>query len=530
MKNVLLLFVFSFTFFSLSVSGQTLSNQEIKSFMEEATKTMDLPFEMPGTGVIMQSITTFGRNIIYTYQVPEDWYLLESAKEELIKTLPEKQKNLYFNEQINLMYNYTRNNSLVDKVYISYDNFGTRIELNQLGEYISYKNHPKAKGVNIKIKDPLAFEKQEGDRPNIVAKFNNKKQNLIYLLQINDLPFFISTSSFEQDLSSSQEVESFAKEYISDLNVSYVSSKLTKVDRYPAIEVVVDQTLTILDNKILVRGVMWILYYEDKLINLFATCPKEDFKKNYFAFLKITNSILFEDQYNSMSNNYVGDYQNFDLYVNQFYKELEASGILKVRPKQINIKLEALDESKKTYHIHGYSTGYNNDDVIDITINKRSWNTFSKAQKYYLIFHELSHDVLNLDDLESNNPNENSIMYPSIGAYKNLTMNDFIDNFNVLLEEYKLNNSNEINNDNSFSYSEDELKLLAEEHLKELKLLTTPNEYAILELGYDLKKYSRCLVEKMIEKFTVSELQNMSSNNLIIFKSLQESCLKTNVK
>ena len=209
---------------------------------------------------------------------------------------------------------------------------------------------------------------------------------------------------------------------------------------------------------------------------------------------------------------------------------MEASGILKVRPKQINIKLEALDESKKTYHIHGYSTGYNNDDVIEITINKRSWNTFSKAQKYYLIFHELSHDVLNLDDLESNNPNENSIMYPSIGAYKNLTMNDFIDNFNVLLEEYKLNNSNEINNDNSFSYSEDELKLLAEEHLKELKLLTTPNEYAILELGYDLKKYSRCLVEKMIEKFTVSELQNMSSNNLIIFKSLQESCLKTNVK
>ena len=119
---------------------------------------------------------------------------------------------------------------------------------------------------------------------------------------------------------------------------------------------------------------------------------------------------------------------------------------------------------------------------------------------------------------------------PSIDAYKNLTMNDFIDNFNILLEEYKINNSNEVNNDNSFSYSEYELKLLAEEHLKELKLLTTRNEYAILEIGYDLKKYSRCLVEKMIEKFTVSELQNMSNNNLIIFKSLQESCLKTNIK
>ena len=65
MKNILLLFIFSFTFFSPSVSGQTLSNQEIKSFIEEGAKSMDLPFEMPGTGVIMQSITTFSFYLNY---------------------------------------------------------------------------------------------------------------------------------------------------------------------------------------------------------------------------------------------------------------------------------------------------------------------------------------------------------------------------------------------------------------------------------------------------------------------------------
>ena len=141
MKNILLLLSFSFTFFIHSVYCQTLSNQQIKSFIEEGAKTIDLPYEMPGTGVILESMTTFGRNIIFTYTVPDDWYLLGNAKEELIKILSEKQKNLYFDEQINLIYNYTRNNSLVDKVFISYDNFGTTIDLNQLGEYISYKNH-----------------------------------------------------------------------------------------------------------------------------------------------------------------------------------------------------------------------------------------------------------------------------------------------------------------------------------------------------------------------------------------------------
>jgi hypothetical protein len=60
-----------------------------------------------------------------------------------------------------------------------------------------------------------------------------------------------------------------------------------------------------------------------------------------------------------------------------------------------------------------------------------------RTQKYYLIFHELSHDVLNLDDLESNAPNENSIMYPSINAYKTLSMDDFIENFHLLIENYK---------------------------------------------------------------------------------------------
>lgn len=34
----------------------------------------------------------------------------------------------------------------------------------------------------------------------------------------------------------------------------------------------------------------------------------------------------------------------------------------------------------------------------------------------------------------------------------------------------------------------------------------------------------------MIKKFTISELQNMSSGDLKIVKSIQESCLKINIK
>ena len=110
-------------------------------------------------------------------------------------------------------------------------------------------------------------------------------------------------------------------------------------------------------------------------------------------------------------------------------------GINKIRPKYVDIKLKHLDVSAETYHYHGYSTGYNNDDVVEIVLNERSWRDFTKAQKHYLIFHELCHDILNLDDLKPE-AEEKNIMYPSINNFKVLTMDDFIENFHSLLEKY----------------------------------------------------------------------------------------------
>ena len=590
---------------------------------------MGLPIEIPGSGVVMESMTVIGRTILYTYEVPMEWFPVENLKKELINSLSPKLKKLYANEEISLLYSYFRNKNLVAKAYIAHGELGTKTELTSLGDYISYKSHSKAKGVNIKIKDPLAFEKLEGDRPNIVAKFNNKDNNLVYLLQINEAPYFTSRTSFENEFLSLDDVENYAKDFTSRMDVIYVSSKLTKIDRYPAIEIVYDRLIEIGNQSLTTRSVTWFIAYEDKFIYLLGTSDISDFERNYYLFLKITNSIVFEDQYNNLSNNYVGDYQNFDLYVDQFFRELEQSGILKVRPKQVNIQLKSLDTSKDTYHMHGFSTGYDDDDVINITINKRSWNTFNKAQKYYLIFHELSHDVLNLDDLEFNEPNENNIMYPSISAYKDLTMDDFIDNFNLLLESYintdpnpykeqlstidntvifkdgysydgssyvencanstgeeremslvfcncmlrslsqkltfneflELNISiaKQVDSSNSASTSDHFLKsnklineiatdcskflessnsmitpskqniiILAENHLNEIKKEIGFDEYINLAKLFNLKDYSECFIRKLYANFNASELVNISESDTEVLEAIQESCFVEN--
>ena len=642
MKHIIL---FVFLISSSLTFSQRLSNDEIKEFINQGSSEIDLPFRIPGTGITMVNMSTIARNILYTYEVDSDWMPPENPKQEIINSISKKQKNLYVEQEINLIYNYLRNKGTVMKVLIMSHELGEKTKLTDLGDYVSFKSHPKAKGVNIKLKQPINFELLEGARPNIVSKFNNKENNLVYLIQINHFPYFISRTSISDELSSQSEVESFALEFISSLDAEYVSSKLVEVDQYPTIEIIYDQSIEVAGQKKQMRVVSWVIFYEDKLINLNGFSDGSNFDKNYYAFLNITNSVVFEDQYNNMDNNYVGDYENFEPYVDQFYRELEQSGISKVRPKKMNIRLESLDTSENTYHMHGFTTGFDNDNIIDITINKRSWNTFNKAQKYYLIFHELAHDVLNLDDLDYNNPNEKNIMYPSIHSFKSLTMDDFIDNFNNLLEDYKSSEddntntnvtdtirsddlealieqskeddfnvtfkdgvkfnaksyietcakstgykeevslnfchcmiinlsekltlsefiefnkdiykknsngesngaiatklllSNELvkeisieclsiyNFDKEITVSQDQISILAENHLLEIKKELGVSAYSNIEKIYDLKAYSECYINKMYKNFTQSEMLNLSESSMKLLEALQESCLEKN--
>jgi len=51
------------------------------------------------------------------------------------------------------------------------------------------------------------------------------------------------------------------------------------------------------------------------------------------------------------------------------------------------------------------------------------------------MYHELAHDVLNLDDLEPKSWNEGKLMYPAISSYENKNLDDFIESAHALFEE-----------------------------------------------------------------------------------------------
>lgn len=136
-----------------------------------------------------------------------------------------------------------------------------------------------------------------------------------------------------------------------------------------------------------------------------------------------------------VANSYDGDV-NFDIYVEKFYRDLEFYGIFPKKPKTTIIKFSRLDQLDNTTHIHGLSLGHNDDSRIEIYINPSSWQQFTKPMRYFLMYHELAHDVLNLDDLDNKPMNEGKLMYPEISSYEKKNMDDFIESFHALFEEH----------------------------------------------------------------------------------------------
>ena len=72
----------------------------------------------------------------------------------------------------------------------------------------------------------------------------------------------------------------------------------------------------------------------------------------------------------------------------------------------IDCKLKGLNFPKNTIvakfeslegNIIGVSTGKDNDQLIKIKIDPKAWSESSIPKRWYLLYHELGHDVLNLE-------------------------------------------------------------------------------------------------------------------------------------
>jgi len=102
---------------------------------------------------------------------------------------------------------------------------------------------------------------------------------------------------------------------------------------------------------------------------------------------------------------------------------------------------------------------------------------------------------------------------------------------NELIKEISTDCSSIFNTDNSFvSPSNDNVTVLAEEHLLIIKNEIGLYEYTKLGEVYNLKEYSICFVIKMFDNFTTSSMMTMSEVDTKRLETIQESCFNENQK
>lgn len=82
---------------------------------------------------------------------------------------------------------------------------------------------------------------------------------------------------------------------------------------------------------------------------------------------------------------------DLNLMINIFLLDCENNNILVKRDKVV-ASFETLDGD-----LIGVSNGINNDSKIELKIDPKKWENSSVPKRWYLIYHELGHDVLNLN-------------------------------------------------------------------------------------------------------------------------------------
>jgi hypothetical protein len=175
-------------------------------------------------------------------------------------------------------------------------------EINQsipdLGGYVSIKDHPKAKGVNMKLKAPIGWQISEGDRPNVVKKF--VKDGNTFMVLVKDNMTFFSRKEIKELFKD----DKFTNELILELgstlqSLQLIDKSVVTVDNYPALSFKVSGNMERTGLKFPVIMKCWICFYEDKVVFLqSAGINNSNFKLLEILYSSIINSVIFPEQYN----------------------------------------------------------------------------------------------------------------------------------------------------------------------------------------------------------------------------------------
>jgi hypothetical protein len=165
-------------------------------------------------------------------------------------------------------------------------------------------DHPKAKGIRVKLNIPYSWSQQEAERPNIVQKFieqNGEGNNQIMLL-VMDTDLEQGESYTNQEMMNALSEEGFKEDMLPGQTL--LSAEKVKWDNLHAWSVQYNQEQNRLGITIRAHVHQFMTYYDDRMILLQTYTYGESFEeanKNYEQFyplyLLVANSFVLKNQW-----------------------------------------------------------------------------------------------------------------------------------------------------------------------------------------------------------------------------------------
>ena len=245
------------------------------------------------TGIKGRGVISFGRKLIFQYDVPENWYPFDDLKQGLVKNLIDNgNEKMYIKGEFDVGYYYYKNNKLIKSLTIDWEEFDKlRFDL---GEFVELTNHPKSNGLEIKLKRPLGWEVKEGDGPHIVKKFVHEQKT--YLMYVKEIGQFFS----KDEVNSLFKNDSYVKEFILGMigknedDFKLKNHKVVTIENHPFLYFSDSEKKERMGKGFEIISHYWVSFLEDQLIYFMGgSISSED----YNEFFKITNSIKLLNQY-----------------------------------------------------------------------------------------------------------------------------------------------------------------------------------------------------------------------------------------
>ena len=279
-----------------------------------------LPTDL-GDGIIWKdAINENNTNRVYVYEIDKealDYVLDDINKISIMQSLVSmNQYEFTRNNSINIVYRYYYKGVLLKEITIKHGDWDAFVSLAdgnnkeideplnasfELGDYISFKDNPKAKGVNIKVRKPVGWELRSGTGPNTLFNFINGEIN--FTIVITELPTFLSKNEAKETLKNEEAVNLLASSLLKGYNIAtnnesavIISTNPTTINSYSALEVIAKarfESAGIVENVIFIS---WSIFYEDRSINVSGNLTESNYNDEIEKQIRaIASSIYFED-------------------------------------------------------------------------------------------------------------------------------------------------------------------------------------------------------------------------------------------